>query len=306
MFGLAPASGVMIAEELPQMIMLRLPPRPPGDPKLEIKSFKNYQEAADNLFHILSNYPGHDDYLSHQIMCWGGRVVEDIKKHNPDREGDLEKIATQRINELVQEIFFNPLDDSPFQEPVIEGDWVWEKWMLIEKASNENMALEKQLTQATSDSRKLIVSHQSEIAQLKQQLALANANAAALQEENIRLARNSAEQLKAAYADKERAVRDVIKVNDAKNATNITAALLQAEGLYTDKLNSATWVHQEKLKLAFRMHQDIVRVLDNHAQWFKPEGLIDHNLAVARKSWAAHTQSIRVRDEVMELARYLT
>ena len=126
MFGLAPNAGVIIAEELPQMVMLRLPPRPPGDRKVEIKSFKNYQEAADNLFHILSNYPGHDDYLSHQIMCWGGRVVEDIKKHDSDREVDLEKIATQRINELVQEIFFNPLDDSPFQEPVIEGDWVWE------------------------------------------------------------------------------------------------------------------------------------------------------------------------------------
>jgi hypothetical protein len=59
----------------------------------------------------------HDDLLATRIFAWAAEFYEGGE-------------SVEKIEELRSKILVNPLDQAPLVDPVVDGCWVWEKWML--------------------------------------------------------------------------------------------------------------------------------------------------------------------------------
>ncbi len=90
----------------------------------------NYQEARDELIEILDRYETWNDPFSQRLFRWG---VEILPAHLPDDYvPNEEEVAygAQKIEELRKQILISPLDRAPLREPVLEREWLWERWQL--------------------------------------------------------------------------------------------------------------------------------------------------------------------------------
>ncbi len=90
----------------------------------------DFQQARDQLIDILDRYESWHDPFSERLFRWG---VEILPSNLP--EGHIpseEEIAygAQKVDELTREILISPLDRAPLREPVLERQWLWERWQL--------------------------------------------------------------------------------------------------------------------------------------------------------------------------------
>lgn len=87
-----------------------------------------YNVALGQLGQILDAHSTWRDPLSQRLFRWGAAVAA-IDLSSP---GAL-LVARARAFALLRElsaILVNPFDDSPLRDPVLDGDRVWEGWML--------------------------------------------------------------------------------------------------------------------------------------------------------------------------------
>jgi hypothetical protein len=87
-----------------------------------------YLAAVEELTFILDDYGDSDDFLSKRLHRWGDKVVQPRKIY-----GSEEAICDhfkKRVRRLMHDILINPMDPETLSEPVLDGDWVWEKWIL--------------------------------------------------------------------------------------------------------------------------------------------------------------------------------
>jgi hypothetical protein len=88
----------------------------------------DYNIFYDQLADIIEKNGEWKDTLSRQLLKWGFEVLSLEFPENIEFEMQTE--ANKRINDLLHKILINPLDQTTLEDPILEGDWVWEKWML--------------------------------------------------------------------------------------------------------------------------------------------------------------------------------